>query len=260
MIDGCEVIVTGSGIGFQKHVGDALNQEKIEKIYAFSDRHRLQFLELLQHCPHIYFQISEMIIHHAESVMKRKLRDWLVITLTDHIYFAVERARKGELVPNLMLDEVRTLYRQEYKLGLWALKLIKARTGVLLNAGEAAYIAIHIINASESEKQDQATQILIFSQYMVRIIEDCFQVKFSKENMNYARLMIHLKFLGQRVLYGEKSELVVPFEPLYQLVENQEQLKRCLTSIRQFIMKRYQYDLSESEEFYLSIHLMRILS
>lgn len=94
-IDGQDVIAIGTGIAFQKHVGNKVNRSEVEKVYVFSDRRKLQFIDLMQNCPYLFFQISESIIKKAQISLNRLFRDWLVITLTDHIYYAVERKKQG---------------------------------------------------------------------------------------------------------------------------------------------------------------------
>lgn len=256
-IDGHDVIVIGTGIAFKKHVGNTINRSDIEKVYAFSDRRKLQFVDLMQNCPYLFFQISQSIIKKGQVSLKRSFRDWLVITLTDHIYYAVERKKQGIPLPNLMLDEIRSLYPDEYKVGLWALKLIYKYTEVKLGIGEAAYIAIHLINATEG-KDVESTKILVFSRYIIRIIEECLGADIPHDAPQYSRLMIHLKFLGRKILgqIETKEETLIDYKTF---TETSPVLQDCLDKIREFIESRYQYHLSDEELLYLTIHLNRIL-
>lgn len=256
-IDGQDVIVIGTGIAFQKHVGNRINRSDIEKVYVLSDRRKLQLIDLMQNCPYLFFQISQSIIKKGQVSLKRSFCDWLVITLTDHIYYAVERKKQGIPVPNLMLDEIRSLYPDEYKVGLWALKLIYKYTEVKLGIGEAAYIAIHLINATEG-KDVESTKILVFSRYIIRIIEECLGADIPHDAPQYSRLMIHLKFLGRKILdqIETKEETLIDYKTF---TETSPVLQTCLDKIGEFIESRYQYHLNDDELLYLTIHLNRIL-
>ncbi|MGZ7238609.1 PRD domain-containing protein, partial [Streptococcus pyogenes] len=46
--------------------------------------------------------------------------------------------------------EIKNFYPQEFKIGLYALKLIKREFGLVLPEEEAANVAFHIINAQSS--------------------------------------------------------------------------------------------------------------
>ena len=63
-----------------------------------------------------------------EEAVKRlniSFQDQTIVALTDHICFAVERYETGTELPNLVLTEIKTLYKEEYKIGLWSIQLIE---------------------------------------------------------------------------------------------------------------------------------------
>lgn len=89
--DNKEAVAQGSGIGFQKKPGDILDRNKIEKLYVFQDEEQAKFLKLLEDTPIEYFQVAEQIVEQAQRVMQFEMSNKVLISLTDHISFAIER-------------------------------------------------------------------------------------------------------------------------------------------------------------------------
>lgn len=87
--DGQDVILTGAGIGFQKHTGDAVEENAIEKRYYFHDGESDSIYGLFAHTPVEFFNISKSIMDEAEKRLHIVLKDQVLIALTDHIVFAV---------------------------------------------------------------------------------------------------------------------------------------------------------------------------
>ncbi|RCK13037.1 PRD domain-containing protein [Bacillus licheniformis] len=71
------------------------------------------------------------------------------------IRFAIERVRKGFVIQNKLLNEIKALYKKEYEIGLWAIDLVKEKLKVELPDDEAGYIALHIHTAKmDADKND----------------------------------------------------------------------------------------------------------
>ena len=155
-----DVILTGSGVGFQRKVGDIVDEKKIEKIYVFQDEQKKRIEDSLKSIPIIYFEITEEIVQKAETVLDTSFSGEIFIAIGDHLAFAVKRKQEGVYLPNIILSETRTLYNNEYQVGQWALRLIAKKTGVMLDEDEAGYIALHLVNFSLSNKSNNAIKIL----------------------------------------------------------------------------------------------------
>lgn len=205
--DNKDAIAQGAGIGFQKKPGDTIDAEKIERMYYILDEHMSKFNELFDQTPIEYFQIAEMIMEEVKKQLHVNLSNQIVIALTDHIYFAVQRQQEGVQLPNLMISEIRTMYRDEYKLALWSLNIIEQITGIRLDEDEAGYITMHIVNATMQSTTDKTTSILLFTKGVLDVIRQEFNIKLDPDQLDAARLMTHLKFLAQRIFQGESSEL-----------------------------------------------------
>lgn len=257
--DNKDAIAQGAGIGFQKKPGDTIDAEKIERMYYILDEHMSKFNELFDQTPIEYFQIAEMIMEEVKKQLHVNLSNQIVIALTDHIYFAVQRQQEGVQLPNLMISEIRTMYRDEYKLALWSLNIIEQITGIRLDEDEVGYITMHIVNATMQSTTDKTTSILLFTKGVLDVIRQEFNIKLNPDQLDAARLMTHLKFLAQRIFQGESSELN-EVEDMYDLlIKKDDRLKNCIINVTTYIEQTFNYTLSRQEQVYLMIHLLKVV-
>ena len=193
-----EMIIVGAGIGFHKRPGDTVDEKRIEKTYTFEDEQKKQLHMLLERTPILYFRIAEVIARKACETLKIEVSPQLLISLSDHIHYAAERKKQNINVPNFMLNEIKTLYKREFKVGLWALKLIQANTEISFPEDEAGYIAMHIVNATLNNggRSSNVSKILRFIKDVQRIVEETYQVHLDENELNFSRFITHLKFLG----------------------------------------------------------------
>jgi beta-glucoside operon transcriptional antiterminator len=85
----------GKGLGFQKKVGDALDQEKIEKVFALTDEVKGPLEQVLREIPYEHVHMANRIIHQGKKALNKDLNKNIYVTLTDHLNYAIERAKKG---------------------------------------------------------------------------------------------------------------------------------------------------------------------
>lgn len=257
--DDKEAIVQGSGVGFGKKPGDLIDKAKIEKIFFIKDDQLSKFEELLDDVPIEYFQIAEMIAQKATRELNVSLDNQILIALADHIYFAVERYYKDANLSNFLNSEISYLYRKEYQIGLWALDRIEEMLKVRLPKDEAGLIALHIINSSTKASTQDISDTLIFIRGILDIIKEQFNITFDKENLDTTRLMTHLKFLANRVIYHE-NENIVELDDMYDLlISKKSECKSCIEEIDNYVQGKFGYKLSKQEKVYLLVHLLRCL-
>ena len=127
----------------------------------------------------------------------------LYISLTDHIHYAVERFKKGMTIKNGLLWEIKNLYKEEFQIGLEALKRSSRLFGVRLPEDEAAFIALHIVNAELNEDIGNIMAMTEIVQEVLKIVQYHYRVDFDQESLNYYRFITHLKFFAQRLVNKE---------------------------------------------------------
>lgn len=67
--NGEEIIVTGSGIGFQKKRGDIVSPNKVEKVFHLSDVKMTQFEQMVKSMPLSCIRTAEKIISYAKDTL-----------------------------------------------------------------------------------------------------------------------------------------------------------------------------------------------
>ncbi len=257
--DNKEAVAQGSGIGFQKKPGDILDRNKIEKLYVFQDEEQAKFLKLLEDTPIEYFQVAEQIVEQAQRVMQFEMSNKVLISLTDHISFAIERQKHNMTLPNLMLHEVKLLYPQEYEIGIWSLTYIKDKLHITLEQDEAGYIAIHLVNAQLNVSKERITNILQLCSCIISIIQKHFSINLDENSLEYSRMITHLKYLAQRIFTKQEVHFEESKEMFKFLLQKDTRLKPCVEEVVQYIWKKFGYAFSQEEQVYFMIHLLKVI-
>ncbi|HBL36097.1 MAG TPA: transcription antiterminator LicT, partial [Firmicutes bacterium] len=202
-----EIIVMGKGIAFGKKRGDLIDDDRIEKVFTLKNGDLTNKLkQLIEEIPIEYMAVSEDIIKFAKLQLGKSLNDTIYISLTDHIHYAVERFKKGLIIKNGLLWEIKNLYKEEFQIGLEALKMIEQAFGVGLPEDEAAFIALHIVNAELNEDIGNIMAMTEIVKEILKIVKYHFLIEFEEESLNYYRFITHLKFFAQRLVNKEFYE------------------------------------------------------
>ena len=254
-----EQVIMGSGVGFQKKAGDPVDESKIEKIFSLDNKEISdQFQTLLREVPIDTMNVVEDIIQFAKKRYGKKLNDIIYVALTDHVNFAIERQRNNQSIKNGLLWETKKLYKDEYAIGLEAIRMIDDRLGVRLSEDEAGFIAMHIVNAELNEGLSDINQITEIIQNVLNIVRYHFSIDFDEDSLNYFRFLTHLKFFAQRLLSSTYLEDQDDF--LYSAIKMKyPDSFECTTKISSFIRNKYGYTLPSEEKLYLTIHIERVI-
>ena len=91
-----EIIITGKGIAFGKKAGDLIDRDKIEKTFILKHNETSEkFKLLLEDIPVDYVSISYEIIEYAKNILNVQFNDFIYVTLTDHLNFAIKRHKES---------------------------------------------------------------------------------------------------------------------------------------------------------------------
>lgn len=252
-----EALVTGAGIGFKKKAGDDIDESKITKCYYMQNMKKDRLYQLLESTPVEYLEIAEAILDKAKEKLGKEVDESVLAALTDHIHFAIERQKQGNLLPNLIQAETKVLYPKEFAIGLWANRYIKARTGIELPEDEAGYIAIHILNATIQTNED-ISEIITFIKDVLDVVEETLSVNIDKESMDYYRMTTHLKYFYQRMMTMEQSAMDDVDDMYELLIKKHEKMEICINEIEQMLLEEYDYTCSIAEKVYLMMHILKI--
>lgn len=258
--DGSEVIVTGKGIGYGNKAGDLVHEKLIRRVYTARDETGAKRLKaLFSEIPYECVRVAEQIVDYASAATGHKLGQNLIVSLADHIHFAIEQTRSGTYQKNLLSDEIENFYPAECVIGRHALELVKDELGVELDPSEAASIAFHIVNnAGPGNTAADAAQIIQGVEGMIETIQNELGMEIPRDSSRYARLVTHLKFLMRRVITGTASSEEVG--PLFLNTDDEsvQGITRCLDKVAGFLKERFGYDISDAERLYLFVHIVAI--
>lgn len=261
--DDKEIIIRGLGIGFNKSQGDIIPQDKIEKIYRMETPRQINHLtDLVENMPLDYITVCTQIIENAQLNLGKRLSQNIYITLTDHICFALERKKNGLEYKNEMLWEIKNFYPAEYKQGELAIAIVRDKLGAELSEDEAAFIALHIVNAELETGMGDMVNITKMIQGIIDIIEDHYKITLDQETLDYGRFVTHLKFLGQRIFKNETMQ--ENDSDFTRMIRNliQEKYPKdflCAKRIQSYIQGNFDHLLSNEEMFFLMIHLGKLM-
>lgn len=255
---GTEVVLMGRGIGFGTKPGKPIVPEKIEKTFRIKSQSVAEQLkELLANMPLEHAAISNDIIAYAKEQLKLRLNQSIYVTLTDHINFAIERIGQGIKPENALLWEIKQFYPQEFRLGQYAVELIKERLGMDMPEDEAGFIALHFVNAEYGTDIRDALNFPNLMKEILEIAQESLQIELDESTLHYERFVTHVKFLLQRIyrrelLTNEEKELVEMMQKKY------PREYACSRRIADYIEQAMECKLSGEEVMYLAIHIRRV--
>lgn len=124
---GKEQIISGKGIGFGKKRGDEVDSAQIQKIYMIADSAlRKRMVECLAEIPYEHIRLtSDLVDHISEQFSQEVLKESLMISLSDHISFAIERQKQGINFANPLMDSIHDCFPEELALGNYCLEEIR---------------------------------------------------------------------------------------------------------------------------------------
>lgn len=256
-----EMILTGCGIGFKKKPDDIVDESKIEKKFVIQDDNfENKVNKLATEVDEEVFSVSSAIIEYAEKMLNTNLDEYIYISLTDHISFSLKRYKENMVIKNELLSEIRRIHKKEYEIGKWALEHINKTFGVNFSLDEAGFIAIHIINANYRESTNQSWLMMNIINQILDIIKNYFSVEFIEDDINFDRLLTHLKFFAKRLI-DKKEQVKFEKNDLLDIVKVQyNEGYECAQNIKSFIEDNYTYKINDDEVLYLVLHINRVIS
>lgn len=257
---GGEMIVTGKGLGFQRKVGERVDEALFEKTYHMEGKAEQRKLrELCQQIPIEHLRLTQDLIEYIKTQISAPLNESLLITLADHISFAIKRKEAGVEFTNPLEGAVMSYYPAEYRLGRHCLRVIREETHTDLNSSEAAFIALHIVNAELNTSMSVMVDITKLIEGTLEVVEYFYQRSFDRESLDFNRFVVHLRYFAQR-LFQAAPGVSGNYDPDFRdmIARSCRQHYRCAQCVGEYIKNTYRKEVSDEELIYLTIHLKRI--
>ena len=259
--DGREQIVSGKGIGFGKKYGDIVDPIHVQKTYLITDSElQKKMISMLKEIPSEYMIFTNNMVEYIKGVYPAHLNESLLVTLSDHIAFAIERKKKGIEFTNPLIASIGEYYPQELSLGEYCIQQMKEQLGIEMSKDEAGFIAMHIINARLDIKISDVYDITKMINGCVEIAEYYYEKKFDRDDVDYERFSLHLKFLAQRLFENKPLSQSLSDDAIFANAIRKicSEHYKCALCIQEYILKTYQKTINDDELITLTIHLKKV--
>ncbi len=254
-----EVILMGSGIAFNKKPGQLIDTKRIEKTFIVDDENLgNKIKKLINQMPEGIFELTDEIITNAIVELNVELDKQVYVSLADHISFAVKRFKNGITIKNELLSEIRRVHRNEFRVSLWAVDYINKKLDVQLPEDEAGFIALHFVNASYKETTMKSVESTNIIQNILNIIKYHFSIELDEDDLNYDRLLTHLKYFAKRIVNNNQynstdSNFAKVISSTY------PEAYGCAIKIGEYILINNNYEVNDDELVYLTMHIQRVI-
>lgn len=251
-------IVLGKGIGYGVRPGDTVDVTRITETFV-PDAHTPidQLAAFLTETPIEYVDVARAIVTEASVTRQLRAAQSLLLSLADHIYFAVERAEQGVTFQYPLQWEVTQLYPEEVAIGRAGIELVHSHLGVALPADEAVPLAMHLVNAQFSVNSlDPTIEMTQRIGDVLTLIERELSIAFDRNGMNVARFVTHLRYLFARI---ESKQLLDAADTtmIDAVASARPDAHRGARAVRA-LLERNGKPISDEEELYLTLHIARL--
>lgn len=253
-----ELIAFGKGIGFPAVPYTLDSLDKIDRtFYDISP----EYMGMLQTLPGDVVEFTAAVVDTARGILPYTLSPNLLLTLSDHIAFAIERTKKNIHVKMPLAYDLEQIYPQEIALARQTVERIRTRFRVHLPEDEASGIAMAFINARVYSQNETDTKSWAESSNIIdeitRIIESEMHVTIDTTTFNYTRYATHIQYLIDRLHSGKEIDSIN--QDIYvSLREEYPKTAACVDKIVQYLQSVYHFDVTEEEQLYLALHVNRV--
>lgn len=222
-------------------------------------------LALVDEVPDELLELTSDVIDMSTGLLPYEVSPNLPFILADHIAYAVKRKEQNIVVRMPLSFDVRQQYPVEFKIGEYALRIIRKRLNVRLPAHEAVGIAMAFINnmadsdSCEVVKEFSADIYDRVLEESTVAVENRLGIQVDREGFDYARFATHLQYLFNRLNSGES--IVSDNRKMYLSLKKEYPVaSMCADDIASVLSRLTGRELIDEERLYLMMHINRIAS
>ncbi len=258
--DGTDVILTGRGLGFQARPGQAIDPDRITRIFRAADgRDADSVAALIAGIPLEHVQLVSAALTEAGLETRATSSATLVISLADHVSFAIRRLGMGMAIEYPLMAEVEHLYPEEYDQGRRLLSAINARLTDPLPDTEAVALALHLVNAGFTTGDLSYTYTMTgVIQQMVAVIEHSYGITLDLHSVSVGRFITHVRYLFVRIDQHKQLNQVEHSRIGDAIRESYPTACECAQRLGAVLELRLGSPLTDDEISYLTLHVARV--
>jgi beta-glucoside operon transcriptional antiterminator len=250
-----ELIAFGKGIGFPSMP----HEVELSQISMTFYKVNKIFYDLIQEIPAEVLDVSALIVNEARRRLNCELNPNLIVTLADHINFAIIRTKKYKQIKLPFSFEVEKLYPKETEIGRFSVNLVQKKLYSTLPDSEITTIAMHILNAEEDHQLDIDFDLGGLIEEITAKLEEDFAIQIERNSFTYNRFVVHLRYyigrVKEDVQYTDDNQVL--FDGMR---ENFPEIYESALEISKIIEDKFQTEVISNELFYLMIHINRIIN
>lgn len=255
-----ELIAFGKGIGFPEMPYEITDLSMIDRTFYNVGE---QYLALLNEIPFEIIDFTSKMLDYYKNDLPYTLNPNVIMTLSDHIAFAIQRCKNGTFVKMPLAYDLEQHYIQEMQVAQKIWEHIKKDLHISLPKMEIAGIAMHFVNnsldeiADESKADLSAVELDEILAHTTEIIEKEMGFSVSGNTFSYTRYASHVHYLLER-LYGNKHIDSENLKLYHSVREEYPKVAACVNKIAEYYGGKLHLELTEEEKLYLMLHVNRV--
>lgn len=255
---GRELVLMGRGLGWHLKPHDPIDYTRVEKTYVLDqDTDAVRAQQVLTEAPFAVVQAVTNAVEEAAQTLGKDLSRTLPVAIIDHVSFVLERLDKGLRIPAAPMPEISVLYPEEAQAAVRIRDAIGEALGVTLPPEEAVFLTMHLINFTRDEPNGAAALMFRRVQNVVAIVEEGLRTKLDTSTFDYARFVLHIKFLLQRLL--SSTMLHGTDSSFYDLARHSYPRSHGLAErVKAYVLEGTGAELTREEMLYLVMHVERL--
>jgi beta-glucoside operon transcriptional antiterminator len=257
---GRERVLMGRGIGFQLKPDDGIDPAKVEKTFvldagADGDRERRMLVDV----PYPVIEAVTRAVDDAERALQRSLGRRLTLAVIEHVQYVLERLDQGVRIPTTSMPELRILHPHEFAAAERMAASISASLERELPPEEAVFLTMHLLNATRDEPNGTAALLFRRVQHVTTTVETGLGVSLDTESPDYARFVLHVQFLLQRLV--SKSMLRSGDTSFFEFAKHSYPRSYAIAQqVKDYVTAATGSDLTDEELLYVIVHVERLAS
>lgn len=248
-----EIIFIGNGVGFNQKINMEFTPRPTDAIYR-QEKNMDIALKLSKNDP-IFLEIASSILEDAKAVFQT-IDNNILLSLSDHIAFAIERIKNQLVISNPFAHDIELLFAEEYEIAKRSQQMIYEKTGIMIHEEEVGYITLHIHSARSDEKVSEGMLFAVIVNESIRQIEATLHVEIDVHSLAYSRLLTHMKYMIARAKTHEQLSI-----DMDQFTKSQFPLAY---EISEEIIRKVEHAINlpieTIEVGYLALHIQRVCS
>ena len=256
---GDEIVVFGKGVGFPSTPYELKDLSVIEKIFVSDGGNSPDALTSVS--DEVLLASSD-ITDLARANLGCLLAPSLPFVLADHLQFAVDRTLEGIEIVNPLAADVARVYQREHSLGVQGLAIVQDHTGVLLPEGEAASVALHLVNselgsAVPPKNMDELLKTTKTLEDITEVVEIQGGFTLDRTCYAYVRFITHMRYLIRRLMKGAPVQ-TANLSLFHQAARDFPDTYKLALAINQYLERTHNWSCSDEEMLYLMMHLNQL--